>query len=153
MNIFDTLVSFETAKLAKEKGFNIPVVNYYTSINKYNRKNYLSHSEGYQTERLEESNWNDGKGSYPTKPEDVECSAPTQSLLQKWLREKHNIHIEVWKMSGHFRARRFEEVIEKINFDGNVKDVIRHYKYSNYLDGETYEEALEIGLQEGLKLI
>jgi hypothetical protein len=142
-------ISFETAKLAKEKGFNIPTISYYTP------EGYCTESEGYQTERLEESNWNDGQGSYPTSPEEVDCSAPTQSLLQKWLREKHKIHIEPqhsWLLDENEKTK---------------DDVVWwYYIYPNYPHGDrsktfsceigepsTYEEALEHGLQEGLKLI
>ena len=50
----DTLVGLEVAKLAKEKGFNERVIHYYTPEGRCNE------SEGYMTERLVESNWNNG---------------------------------------------------------------------------------------------
>ncbi len=129
----DALINFETAKLAREKGFNIPTISY------YNPKGRSEESEGYMTERLECSNWNNGQGSYPTHAKDVECSAPTQSLLQKWLREVHNIYINV-------------------NTDNNklfCVDINEEYFYDCARTEwyKTYEEALEIGLQEALKLI
>jgi hypothetical protein len=129
----DALINFETAKLAREKGFNIPTISY------YNPKGRSEESEGYMTERLECSNWNNGQGSYPTHAKDVECSAPTQSLLQKWLREVHSIYINV-------------------NTDNNklfCVDINEEYFYdcARFDWYKTYEEALEIGLQEALKLI
>ena len=42
----EQLISFETAKLAKEKGFNERVIHYYTPEGRCNE------SEGYMTERL-----------------------------------------------------------------------------------------------------
>ena len=140
----EQLITFKTAKLAKEKGFDIPVINYYTSINKYNRKNNLSYSEGYQTERLQYSNWNDGQGSYPTMSEEVECSAPTQSLLQKWLRDKHKIHA-------------FAHPLENLNSFLAIVDAETPSSFERlYISDNEYnkfENALERSLKEGLKLL
>ena len=66
-----------------------------TRFYKSGKKPYLTEVEGYMTDQFVVSNWNNGNGSYPTRPEDVSCSAPTQSLLQKWLREKYTIMIAV----------------------------------------------------------
>jgi hypothetical protein len=134
----EELVSFETAKLAKEKGFNIPVIKHYTP------KGYCNESEGYQTERLEESNWNDGMGSYPTLSKDVCCSAPTQSLLQKWLREVYNTHLMVEPFYNEQKVLvyGFDLITERIEEETIVEKGFK-----------TYEEALEVGLQEALKLI
>ena len=71
----DTHITFETAKLAKEKGFNI-----YT-LTKFD---YQGETESCD---LKEFNfWVLEGGHY---------SRPTQTLLAKWLREEHNIHIEI----------------------------------------------------------
>ena len=69
-------------------------------------------------------------------------SAPSQSLLQKWLREKHNIH--VWC-----------ELLDRKNiYRAKVCDNSPSLKYYGFWDDKrSYEEALEIGLQEALKLI
>ena len=130
----EQLISKETAVLAKEKGFNIDTINYYTP------KGYCTNSEGYQTERLESSNWNDGLGSYPTEAKNVLCSAPTQGLLQKWLREKHNIDILILGTSGFYYIG-----IHKKDFHNLPK-----YFYPNF---KSYENTLEFGLQEALKSI
>ena len=74
------------------------------------------------------------KGSHYAKP--------TQSLLAKWLREEYNIDINIitkHKDLGKFYGG-FIDTNNKIN-----KSIGSNYK--------TYEEALEIGLQEALKLI
>jgi len=72
-----------------------------------------------------------------------EYKRPTQSLLQKWLREVYNIDIFVLGTSNA------------------IDGVINNY-YCEYFIGiksfetdssKTYEEALEVGLQEALKLI
>jgi len=139
----EELITFETAKLAKEKGFNILTISYYTP------EGYCTESAGYQTERLEESNWNDGQGSYPTSPEEVDCSAPTQALLQKWLREVHNIDVFI-NRDGMFRKESY-----CIFIHDNIKNISRLRPLDNdmFSGYSTYEEALEVGLQEALKLI
>lgn len=75
---------------------------------------------------------------------------PTQSLLQKWLREVHNIHIFIDKtrVGGNYQFIIHEKLKSNnvYEFSWNV------LKYSNS-DFNTYEEALEVGLQEALNLI
>jgi hypothetical protein len=70
---------------------------------------------------------------------------PTQSLLQKWLRDKHNIHMR--------QIIFYDSKIKKVTF---VCDVM-HMDGDNHIykspREDSYEEALEIGLFNGLKLI
>lgn len=139
----EQLISFETAKLAKEKGFDVDTIEYYTP------KGYQTESEGYRTERLERTNWNNGKGSYPTLSKDVECSAPTQSLLQKWLRESHKIYVEPRFNSEDFAQ---EGLKAKVQWYCWVFKPM-NYESENETSYNTYEEALEKGLIQGLKLI
>ena len=129
----DTRISFETAKLAKEKGFyqepNRRKVPYY---------NYKGEFNGDVTDFLR-------KYLREEDTSDVESvSAPTQSLLDKWLRERYNIHVtsQIGNLdfinTYHYDIR----YIDKNKFICKVK--------GNF---KTYEEALEAGLQEALKLI
>jgi len=120
----DKLILFDTAKLAKEKGFDWKVLKAYDGVP------ICSHSESI----FKPLNYNSTtSGNYH--------SAPTQSLLQKWLREEHNIHIGIdygelckkYMLYIHFVNNEIESDFECI------------YK--------TYEEALELGLQEALKSI
>ena len=60
------------------------------------------------------------------------------SLLAKWLREQHNIHLIAYK---------------NINIDGYDWCYITTDGITNINSYKTYEEAYEIGLQEALKLI
>jgi hypothetical protein len=118
----DQLVSFETAKLAKERGF-------------------ISKSPYYQIDDADKIDLVDMKG-FPlhSNNEDGDYyEAPTQSLLQKWLREIHNnvVLIARWT-DGHHNL--FYHAI--VNGNTVVNDGFT-----------TYEEALEVGLYETLKLI
>ena len=119
----DALITFETAKLAKEKEFDIKTTHYYLVDEK---KHILNISKEYSIEGL---NWN---------VRSTRISAPTQSLLAKWLREKHNIHLIAYK---------------NINIDGYDWCYITTDGITNINSYKTYEEALEAGLQEALKLI
>ena len=62
----------------------------------------------------------------------------SQSLLAKWLREQHNIHLIAYK---------------NINIDGYDWCFITTDGITNINSYKTYEEAYEIGLQEALKQI
>lgn len=119
----DELISFETAKLAKEVGFD-----------KY--CNYSADPEGiYETLKPLKNSDKD-----ITSIKDM-CVVPTQSLLQKWLREKHKIL--VWIKPNPLLGMWSAYVDNGIG-DFLVKDTI----FEN-----TYEAALEVGLLQTLKLI
>lgn len=68
---------------------------------------------------------------------------PTQSLAQKWLRETKNLHVEISYMYGNFWIY---DILRIPNHDmvGLSDRPLTHYS--------TYEEALEAGIQEALKL-
>ena len=132
----DQLVGFETAKLAKEKGFDGLV-----------RDAYYANSPEL-SKLMREECW-DG---YPVNSEDkAYLATPTQSLLQRWLREVHKIHSFAW-----CNASGWGWEIEKTNgthisimdIDGNVKGTEPESGMF-----KTYEDALEEGLQEALKAI
>ena len=72
--ITEDYISFETAKLLKEKGFDEYCYGYY-----YTSK-YMTHGD------IKQRNSELFPDSY---------SAPTLQMAMKWLREVHNIHIEI----------------------------------------------------------
>ncbi len=122
----DTRITFETAKLAKEKGFpqepNKLKIPYY---------NYKGEFKGDVKDWLRKYLRNEDTS-------DVESvSAPTQSLLAKWLREVHQINVYCMPCENNYKKGKWFNNIASHNppFTG------------------TYEKALEIGLQEALKLI
>lgn len=113
----EQLISFETAKLAKDRGFNL--------------------KEPCTC------------GGFPN----CICDAvridnyiykPTQSLLQKWLREKHHLIITIAYQYEH-DSTPYSYWIYKENNSLPINQWVN--------DLNTYEEALELGLQETLKLI
>lgn len=131
----EKLINFETAKLAKEKRFKDIKCNY-----TYENEILIKGQEYY--------------GSL--NHYDNEYSAPTQSLLQKWLREVHNSFIEVGIHSPknkYFTKKNLRYFVE-INYYGKNFNLEMTNK-EDFLKTniKSYEEALEIGLQEALKLI
>lgn len=155
----DCIISFETAKLLKEKDWKIPTLNLYFEDGEL-KENVLSQTTGMDygsefeiefSEFLE--NWND---KWLTKKNGDRCfgcskskgyletfSAPTQSLLQRWLREVHNIHILV---SITISDKWYFELY-KLGSKRNSQIVTECCYYNSY------EEALGKGLYEGLKII
>lgn len=118
----EQLVSFDTAKLAKEKQFDLQTFNCFDD-------------NGISMEFPRVSI--NAKNSF--------CTRPSQSLLQKWLREVHKIHIVIGLDENGY-ALTLEEDCD----DLEDREVTKFKYYSVY---NTYELALEAGLIEGLKLI
>ncbi len=124
----EDLITFETAKLAKEKGFDEYTMYHYD----FGGSEFMDDLKNSEHER-------------------DEFSAPTQSFLQKWLRETHNIHIEInvcYDEKGHMEGYNFitfRSSVEKIDC---ALDLIA----SDWII-KTYMETLEAGLKEALNQI
>ncbi|RUP42181.1 MAG: hypothetical protein EKK63_02470 [Acinetobacter sp.] len=130
----EQLISFETAKLAKEKGFAEPCKGFaepfHQDVLEFVDDGVLYVYESYQPLK-----------DYHEVLDDDFLLAPTQSFLQKWLREKHQLMCFVdfptdW---SYFTGT----VIKK----GSSDMLVRKIEFS------TYEEALEAALFEALKLL
>lgn len=129
----EQLITFETAKLAKEKGFNEQCIECYTD----KKELYSNNSEKilFTNNQLLVTFY----------------SAPTQSLLQKWLREEHNLFVAVnfgYKFEWEVRDCRPKKLGDLVGlYPWNVDACLN--------DGlcDNYEQALEEGLKEALKLI
>jgi len=124
----EELVTFETAELAKQKGFNESTIDWFEKrINgKWEEEYPQNHDFGYS--------------SYNTKENTI--ARPTQAMLQKWLREEHKIFLN--SITGHDLGTRFQIYYEEDRF---TYDELYTDMY------EKYELALEAGLKEGIKKI
>ena len=133
----EQLITFDTAKLAKEKGFE----NKTPHKLRRDYYNHLGEINGDVTEYIKAYVANKGLEKYNT------IDAPTQSLLQKWLREEHNIYVSVDYL--------IIEVIDSkgVRFDWSIYNKDESIESKELIGLLTYEEALEKGLQEALKLI
>lgn len=153
----DTIIQYNTAVLAKNKNFNIPTQRYYNSnkglIVNYEdsgcneREYYFDADDFYE-------NWNDNRVVSKNNETCYGCrqnnyysevySAPTQSILQKWLREVYNLHIDI-------RTNIFAEGKYFLYIMENKEPYYTKWNSNTYYD--TYEQALEEGLYNALKLI
>lgn len=118
------IVNSETACLAKNNGFNVPVLNCYNPNNEIIDPNTLWNYGCEGGMRLEE--WYVDYNSTDTITS-VIGSAPTQSELQDWLREEHNINIYAYQPA---------------DTTGWVNNIENESLYISY------EVALERGLQK-----
>ena len=147
----DEIVGFEVARLAKEKGFSVQVYDLYKEDKSKNDKVFLSTGIEYDSDRDCLWDWNLNGGESGESPkiipypnDDINYnyySAPTQSLLQRWLREVHGLHITIFSKSQEswmFRVTKPGQDLE----DGLYGE-----------DGDSYEDILEYALEEALNLI
>jgi hypothetical protein len=132
----DKLISLELAKLAKEKGFKEYCTNAY--INRQYLSEYHVADEYFKYTCKEDFPLVNDCAFFLVPRAEPWFAAPTQSLLQKWLRELHNIDVES----------------RSVRFVGDEKvSYYQPYIYGSIVSLKrynTYEESLEAGLFEGL---
>ena len=140
----DQIVSFETAMLLKEKGFNEPCCRFYEDNELRELNYYQGNGAGFVR--------NNSSIDDRLYCEEMQCTAPTQSLAQKWLREVHYITFNANPHSDN----------EKIIYVVTIK-VISNKKHVDFnvmmntsrkaIMFKTYEDAIEAGLKYCLKSI
>lgn len=145
----EQLVSFETAKLAKEKGFDWECHSYYHILDvyeaqdvKYDKLKYNSQADNWHRSVYSDNYW----------------SAPTQSFLQKWLREEHDIHTVIEPKITMDHCYKYTLILYKHACEPETiwephkegLDILESKRFSSY---NTYEEVSEAGLLESLKII
>ena len=155
----EQLISYETAKLAKEKGFN-ERGHYFYKVKSENdielygcTKKQLVTVKSYVRIYHKVRDYHTNKEKLNAKL--YRCSAPTQSLLAKWLREKYDIEINITRMppeaikssfnKGNKRIKKYNMWVSSLNGNPRIENPSLFFDH--------YGEAFEIGLQEALKLI
>ena len=148
----ENLITLQTAKLAKEKGFNIKCLNFYVrsnckmfGIDEYGRFYSIQKSTKSKIYTI---------GSHATLNKKNLIFAPTQSLLQKWLREEHDIYLNITTCG--YDKKYHEMRLFRLNKECYTYYADKTFKNGHFLTPykfESYEEALEVGLFEALKLI
>ena len=155
----EKIISFETAKLAKEKG-------YFPAMIKLEKLGFPMYKFGLGSYNAE--------GEYALRnyynQSNPHYLAPDLLELQDWLRRKHNILVlvdydyECTSTSYFYKIYKFVDKYGKCEqwpvmgtkyIDGKEiteRVAFRSYKRS-YKDYETYLEAFDAGLQEGLSMI
>lgn len=126
----EELIKFETAKLAKEKGFDEMCQYLYSTL------------KGREGQLLPELSGTMGQSN--------RILVPTQSFLQKWIREKYDIHVN--PQPYHETADHTNDITGYYmgDIEHGARGKILYVGDDNY---STYEEALEAGLLKALKEI
>lgn len=128
----ETKIGYKLAKLAKEKGFDLECIYRYQP-REFGKKGVTPLRSAMGGVKYD---WNHFCYS-------DYASAPTQSLLQKWLRKKHNLHVNPsynhLDNNGSYMVWFFDQ-------NKNHSDVW----YDGY---SSYEQALENGLIRALNMI
>lgn len=124
--------SFEISKLLKERGFDEPCLKNYWDSDK--ELHNWSWSLEFHTNKERNLNTKD-------------CAAPTHQMAMAWLREVHNILIQIWILSDYG----YWFNIEKLSDNYNHKELYSIGLEDKYYS--TYEEATEAALKYCLEKI
>lgn len=159
----EILINYETALLAKQKGFD------WRCLNWYGEEKNLEH----ELFNLGAWTWNTNEGNR----NDFHCTAPTQSFLQKWIRETHGIDITIFPMMTLVSKQKCycvtlfdkkgEEIGDWQDDYGNLLEKAEQDIPGNHLNDELhdkflfedgfafpyYEEALAMALNKALEKI
>lgn len=115
----DELVTFPTAQLAKQAGCNPKTLTYYDED-----ELLFTASQAHR--------WNDIHDR---------VAAPTQSALQRWLRETRGVHVELHNPFGHILTWGYDLYVQPLFVGSAARD-------TRYV---TFEQALEAALFECLE--
>jgi len=146
----DERITLETAKLLKKKNFDLFIHGSYT--------HYLTTQKdpeypegggpfGWTKDEVELSDSyfrnNDSRTDFSNKNY-VMYARPTQALVAMWLRRVHNIQVYCYSSTK--------------NGEGIYRDYVVHVNERSINDArdeefQTYEEAMEVGLQVSLEMI
>ena len=129
----ESYVSFETAKLLKEAGFDVPCKGVYVT----DRIGYYEFRENDNKRTADDLWWNTRDGFQ------YEYLAPTLALAARWLREVHHYAVCVWYTADY--RKWFYAYGDMNNMAFDVEYNISDFIY------DSYEEALEAGISFTLK--
>ena len=137
--IHEEICTYEVAKLAKEKGFNIHCTPFY-ALDNFTAE-YVDDAGDFYEVHFEKG---DLYLNYPIKGSLHKAKmlpAPTQSLLQRWLREEKGLHISIPLHKGEYK---YFWAIDSLNRKKKADDIA----YNLFA---TYELALEDALKYALE--
>lgn len=127
--IEEQFVSFDTAKMLKEAGFDAPC--------------YVQYSDrGVQWDASYPDNFN---------ADDFGYSCPTQALAARWLREVHNLHVYAIQTNlpltePQTTKWKWGYIVTKVD-DPTAPDKLFDINYT------TYEEAMEAGIRRAIESV
>ena len=134
--ITEDYVSFELAKLLKEKGFNEKCLMWYYGKNIIN-----SDGNPLKADTLLKAQTN--SGTIKNEHTIHACTAPTLQMAMKWLREKHNRNITV---KAHNNVARLK-TIYYIEVQNLLEPAGMGFCVNGCTFRDTYEEACEAAIK------
>ena len=162
----DELIKFPTSIIAKEKGFKIFKDNHLGyaehqmvfdpdgtlcwlsyDANPYRAMSWFELSKYHSSDSRDPKNKRCFAIKNSFEPVGIETYlAPTQTTLHKWLRIHHKLHVRVDNVNNPIKNRWFFEIQRLPTGIINLWNI-------NSITFETYELAMEAGLEEALKQI
>ena len=142
--IQEDYVSFEVAKLLKEKGFDV----------------WGDGSIGTATKIWKEYGPSNGKlyDCSTGSPSRKAFPAPTLQMAMKWLREKHDLHIEITSIKPYGSDGNGHDIsLDGVEYHSNIVqnnkwiDTIKKFKSYSIACYHSYEEACEAAIKYCLK--
>lgn len=149
--IHDEICTYEVCKLAKEKGFDLYCFPFY-AVEDFTAK-YVDNVGEFYKFYFEKGDLYINYSVRSLLCKDKILPAPTQSILQRWLREEKGIYIEVyidWGDSIEYNMVRYSWRVATIYRVGN-HDIGGYDKNESELYFDTYELALEDALKYALE--
>lgn len=133
--IEESYVSFDTARILKEAGFDLSCRGVYIT----DRTGHYKFRE-YDNKQTTDDLCRNTEDGFQ-----FEYLAPTQALAARWLREVHHYVVCVWFTIDYNKWFYAYGDTESMAFD-------EEYNISDFIY-DSYEQALEAGLQKVIKLI
>ena len=127
--IEESYVSFDTAKLLKEAGFDVPCFNQYTD------RGTVWHCDCPENFNISQ----------------CATSCPTQALAARWLREAHGIHVVITEEAYTNGINYLWQVLIYNPLSVDCWDNKSTGMYGDNGEYKTYEEAMEAGISFTLK--
>ena len=140
MNTHEQYITLETAKLAKQAGFDWGINTVYKGEKLYT--DVISFNWNIPREDFEKEGSDNLFHTFIQDSSNEFYSSPTQSVLQRWLREEKMVHIEIVTGMGQY--------VVWFTDCGKKRLLIENHKEATF---NTYESALEAGLQKCLTLL
>lgn len=128
--IQEQYVSFEVAKLLKKKGFDE------LCSKKYNVNKQIVFA-GKQIELWQNSEFDNNE----------ECSAPTQQMAMRWLREIYKLHIEIIIVTNFPKERYAIQIVK------NCEPILLSKNNEHVQEYNTYEDAVEAAIMYCLRIL
>lgn len=141
-------IKYETAKICKDKGIDLPHTHYYI----YPFRSFKADGELKKNAVPDDHNDNIRQVVKSRKMQPQIAPAYTQAQLQKYFRDEYEIYVETcydyYPKEGVYQFY--------TNWGYMNPDTIKKKQsgsYDEYNDWKNYEDALEFGLQKALEMI